>query len=176
MILDSTLFFTAAPPGDAITAGGASSHIIDLLGVGSGNASTNRIGLSAGGVFGEDLGTGPGAAIPTLANFITVALAPGTASLNIQFQGAPDNGSNVPGTWTTYAESGPVLASGIVAPGRIFPIDWPWRVLQNTPLPRFIRLNYAVTGGPFTGGSIFSGIGLAEDLYTFYPANYTAAA
>lgn len=169
MILDSTLFLTAAA-GDLITAGAASSGVVDLLGMGSGNASTNRWGTPA--VFGQDLGIGPGAAMPMLGNYINTTFAPGTASLNIQLQGAPDNGSNQPGTWVTYAESGPIVGTALVAPAKVFPIDLPARLLTTNPLPRFLRLNYAVTSGPFTGGRIFSGILLTRDDFVAYPANY----
>ena len=102
--------------------------------MGVGNPSTNRIGNV--NVFGEDLGTGPGQSIPTLLNVLTATFLPATASLNIQFQGAPDNGTNNPGTWTTYAESGPIIGTSLVVPAapnnalRVFSIDWPFRLFN----------------------------------------------
>ena len=54
MILDSQLTLSLA---QAITVTAASSSIIDLAGVGSGNAPNMRFGVQSS-VFGEDIGIG----------------------------------------------------------------------------------------------------------------------
>lgn len=40
-------------------------------------------------------------------------------------------------------------------------------------LPRFVRLNYVVANGPFTGGTLFAGIVLHSDTALPYPAGWT---
>ena len=40
------------------------------------------------------------------------------------------------------------------------------------PLPRFLRLNYVVANGPFTGGTLWAGIVLDSDAPILYPQSF----
>ena len=42
------------------------------------------------------------------------------------------------------------------------------------PLPRFLRLNYVVANGPFTGGTLWAGIVLDSDAPILYPTSFQA--
>ena len=145
-ILDSNLIFD--PAGTAITASAASTNILDM-------GITNGIG---GNVRDMGIGDSPSLTLIILSNGLFAA--GGAATLNIQIQGAPDNGSGAPGTYTTYAESAPLSIAtlnafvGSTAQGvKLFPVDLPVRE-AGSPLPRFYRLNYVVATGPFTAGTL----------------------
>lgn len=182
MILDSQLIFSGSSlgstaAGQAITTTAASTNVIDLLGVGSGVASTNRIGNAT--VFGEDLGIGDGVNIPRVGVWITQTFSGGT-SLNVQFQGAIDNGSNAPGTWTTYDETGALLTailttSSSTPESGVIRMSWPHRAL-NAAMPRFIRLNYVVVG-TYSLGAVAAGIVLGRDDWAagLYASGFSVA-
>lgn len=171
MIIDKQLEFD--PAGTAITASAASTNVIDLHGSGLIPAAAGKPGRDMG------VGTAPGA-VPRLMISIqqTFGSGGGSATLNIQFQGAPDNGSGSPGSYTTYAESGAIPQASLVAGNRVFDIDVP-RVLVTplTPatLPRFLRLNYVVASGPMTAGTIQAEIVLSRDDQVSYQAGVTVA-
>lgn len=133
MLIDGLLQFD--PAGTAVTASAASTNVLDLM-------------------QARDLGIGDE---PLQLMVVTNgAFAPTTASLNIQVQGAPDNGSGAPGTWTTYAESGALTGTQLNANGNgtvVLPIDLPARA-PGAAVPRYLRLNYVVTSGPFTTGTL----------------------
>jgi hypothetical protein len=162
MILDSLLMFTGASStnpslgdgrSDAPTAGTQlSSGIVDI-GLGR-QLTTNPLGLAipdtnlGGGA--RDLGIGDD---PALKLFVTVTQAfVGGTSLQVNFMGAPDDGTGQPGTFTTYA-SGPINALAQLIQGAyLFDIDVP-RPPVGVPLPRYWQLQY-VSAGTFTAGAI----------------------
>ncbi len=155
MILDGFLQFTGAVSGgvsaldgrsDAPTTGTqTSSNIIDL---GVGLAGNPQIPSFAAGGGARDIGIGDDPAMKLLVQTV-VGFAGGT-SLQINIQGAPDNGSGAPGSFVIYA-SGPVVAlASLVAGARLFDIDMP-RPALDFPPPRFLQLGY-VSVGTFTGG------------------------
>lgn len=169
MIMDSSLIFST---NQAITATAASTNTIDLTGVGSGNAPNLSFGNAS--TFGEDLGIGDGEAIPKVYVAITTAFATLT-SLNIAFQGAPDSGSNTPGTWTTYGETGAIPVASLTLNGviRLF-----WDPVQiAAALPRFIRLYYTVAGSNATAGALSAYILIQRDdnIVGKYPAGFAVA-
>lgn len=170
MIMDKLMEFD--PAGTLITVTAASTNIFDLHGAG--------LIPAAAAIPGRDMGVGSAnGAIPKLM-VVTQAVftAAGAATLNVQFQGAPDNGAGVPGAYVTYVETG-VIAKGILVNNvRIFDVDWP-RILPapNTPalLPRFVRLNYVVATGPFLTGSVQAEVVLGRDDQVYYQAGTTVA-
>lgn len=148
MYLDGQLNFSTA---QAITATAASTNVIDLAGLGSGTALTNIIGNATAATWGMDIGLGDTMGQPKILCTVVVGATGGT-SLNVQFQGAADNGSGSPSaTWTTYAESGVIVEASLTTPGaQIWKIDVP-EVIPDIPgvamvLPRFLRLNYVAVG------------------------------
>lgn len=163
MILDGALQFTGAAGAvntDAPTTGTQqSTNVIDLL-----NA--------------RDLGIGDDPALELLIQIVT-AFASGT-SLETQLQGAPDNGSGSPGTYTTMWTSGALAEAGLTAGRQIGNVTVP-RILLPLPdrpglqaLPRFLRLQY-VTVGTHTAGAIYGAIILDRQDQISYPPGIVIA-
>lgn len=152
MILDAFQLFTGggSAPGngdgatDSPTTGTQnSSNVIDygvILGIPS----------YANGGGARDMGVGDDPALKLLVA-VTTAFSGGT-DLQILLQGAPDNGSGVPGSYTTMY-SGPVVAeASLIAGARLADIDIP-RPVPGQAIPRFLRLEY-VTTGTHTAGKV----------------------
>lgn len=154
MILDSLLFFTGGTGGvgngdgltDSPTTGTQnSSNVIDLAGPALPASQTTPFAAP-----GRDLGIGDDPALK-LHVLVTVAFTSGT-NLQVGFQGAPDNGSGLPGSYTTYALGPTVVEANLVAGVRVLEIDYPRPDPASVP-PRFIRLTY-VSSGTHTAGKI----------------------
>lgn len=131
-----------------------STNVIDLMGSGVGTPPPNIIGNTT--LFGTDFGIG---AIKTqLAVATGVAFTTGNAAtLNIEFQGAPDTGAGgnyQPGTWQTFVETGPMTAAQLAAGTVIARFDWPPAFPVNEK-PRYMRLLFVIASGTaFTAGTI----------------------
>ena len=130
------------------------SAVKDILGVGVGMAPPAIIGNVT--LFGEDPGIGgkrPQLDIAVGAAFVTA----NAATLNVQFQYAPDTGAAggyQPGTWQTAVESGALTAAQLTAGQIIARFDMPPAFPANQR-PRFFRLNFAVPAATnFTAGTI----------------------
>lgn len=172
MILDNNLIFD--PRGTAITVTAVSTNVLDmgLLGI-TGN--------------GRDIGIGQdgGMRLAIYSNGLFAAAGAGT--LEIQVQGAPDNGSGSPGTYVTYASSGALSLAQLnsfVGTGnsvKLFPIALPPAEAGaansgfNPPLPRFYRLNYVVATGPMTAGAIEAYLTNNRDDMVTYPSGFSTA-
>jgi hypothetical protein len=149
MILDGLLMFTnfaggGTGVGDTPTTGTQTSTNSIDLGVVSG------IPTSASGGGARDIGIGDDPSLKILVQ-VTTAFASGT-SLQVNIQGAPDNGSGVAGSFTIMA-AGPVVAeANLIAGARLFDNDMP-RPAAAQALPRFLQLGY-VTVGTHTAGTI----------------------
>ena len=184
MILDNLLTFTGTSNGatGGITAGAqtdlpttgtqAASNIIDL-GVLSGIPS------SANGGGARDIGIGDNPAMK-LSALVTTAITGGT-SLQLQFQGAPDNGSGAPGSYTTMWTSAAIAEATLVAGAQLANIDVP-RVVPGQVLPRYLKLNF-ISVGTHSAGAIECQIVLNLDnqvvgtggVYSGYPAGLVVA-
>lgn len=156
MLIDSLVSFVPIGAPINLSGGTAPSNVVDLLGLGSGVLPSERIVGQNGGTyfFGEDSGIG-GKKPQVQVNLGSVAPAGGT-SLNIQFQGAPDTSTGVPGTWVTYIETGTILLASLSANLIVARFDFPPSFPANAH-PRFLRLNFVVAG-TFTAGTISSAI------------------
>jgi hypothetical protein len=129
--------------------------------------STNQLDM----VNARDIGSGYD--IRVLAQ-ITATFTGGT-SIQAIIQGAPDNGSGAPGTWTTMM-SGPVVATASATIGvRLFDNDvpreagaFPDRPGPSQPLPRFLRMQWVIVG-TMTGGSVYAALVLDRTDQTSYP-------
>ena len=137
MITDKLLMFSEA---QAVTAGGASTDVIDLAPI----DGTRR-----------DIGVGY--PLEFWANVNTTATAAGAATLNVQLQTSPDNS-----TWTTLYDSGTLALAALTAGKRLFSAKVPAGV------QRYLRVNYVVGTGPLTAGAFTSGINLDVDNNTSY--------
>ena len=155
MIIDGALQFSG-------TAGTAGSVDVPTTGT---QQSTNVIDL----VNARDMGIGDDPALKLLC-VVKTAFTGGT-SLQVQFQGAPDNGSGVPGTYLTYAESAAVLEADLLAGRYLLPMDIP-RPPPGAPLPRFYRLQYVSAGTHSTGG-VYAALVLDRADYVGYPPGIT---
>jgi len=185
MILDNLLTFTGTSNGatggitsgaqtDAPTTGTqVASNIIDI-GVLNGLPVT---AVNGGGA--RDLGIGDDPMLK-LSVIVGTAFASGT-SLQLVLAGAPDAGSNTPGTYTTMWTSPAVVEASLVAGAQLANIDVP-RVVFGQPLPRYLRLSF-VTVGTHTAGTIEANIVLDRDdqimgitgAYSGYVAGITVA-
>jgi hypothetical protein len=186
MLLDATLNFVA--PGSPLSlVGGAgvsipSTGIIDLLGLGVGVAPSERIiGLPQSGVFGEDAGIG-GVKPQVQVNIGTALAAVGGSTLNVAFQGAPDQGAAgnyQPGTWQTFVETGPMTAAQLAANAVCARFDFP-PAFPPGARPRYLRLLFSPsTGGSFSAGTVSSAIvTMVRDDYAikYAPANFAVGA
>jgi hypothetical protein len=177
MIVDNSLSFNTnwQTPQAITTVTVDSTTVIDITGAGSGNAPTMINGYNqANTAIGVDIGQGDGMAIPYVVCCVTTAfVSAGAATLQIVLQGAPDNGSYSPGTWTTYFTS-TVFTTAQLAAGQMLFFQVPPRPLSGQPgtaLPRFYKLSYTVASATFSAGKFNSGIllnppnGLVSTLY-----------
>lgn len=158
MLIDSLLAFVPyGAPLSLVAAAGVdipSTNTIDLLGSGVGTAVNNIVGIAT--VPGQADGMGVGNVRPEMVVAIGTALAndTGTPLLTVEFQGAPDNGSNNPGTWQSYWRSPAITAAQGTAGRIIARLPWPPPFLENAR-PRFLRLNFEIPAGTnFLTGTI----------------------
>lgn len=183
MILDNLLTFTGTSNGatGGITAGAqtdlpttgtqAASNIIDLGGP--------ALPGSANGGGARDIGIGDNPAMK-LSALVTTAITGGT-SLQLQLQGAPDNGSGAPGSYTTMWTSAAIAEATLVAGAQLANIDVP-RVVPGQVLPRYLKLNF-ISVGTHSAGAIECQIVLNLDnqvvgtggVYSGYPAGLVVA-
>lgn len=181
MILDNLLTFTGTSNGatggitsgaqtDAPTTGTqAASNIIDL--------GVSGLPSSANGGGARDLGVGDDPSLKFSA-MVIAAFTAGT-SLQLQLQGAPDNGSGAPGSYTTMWTSAAIAEASLVAGAQLANIDVP-RVVFGQALPRFLKLNF-ISVGTHSTGTIECNIVLDRDdqimgtggAYSGYPAGLT---
>ncbi len=154
MILDGLLTFSGTSNGASggITAGAqtdspttgtqAASNIIDL--------GLAGLPSSANGGGARDIAVGDDPMLK-LSAICPVAFTGGT-SLQLQLQGAPDNGSGAPGTYTTMWTSPAYAEATIIAGAQLANIDVP-RPIAGQALPRFLKLNY-ISVGTHSAGTI----------------------
>lgn len=150
MILDAFLEFDPALTSVAIAAGTqASTNVIDL---GIGTSATNQgIPSFANGGGARDIGIGDRPAMKLLVQVDTAfASAGSTGSIQVAIQGAPDNGSGVPGTYVTMV-TGPLYVIPALG-AQLLNIDMPRPKDGN--LPRFLRLLYTVATQTMTAGTV----------------------
>lgn len=183
MILDNLLTFTGTSNGatGGITAGAqtdlpttgtqAASNIIDL--------GLSGLPTSANGGGARDLGVGDDPSLK-LSALVTTNITGGT-SLQLQLQGAPDNGSGAPGSYTTMWTSSAIVEASLVAGAQLANIDVP-RVVPGQAPPRFLKLNF-ISVGTHSAGAIECQIVLDRDdqilgtggAYSGYPAGINVA-
>lgn len=150
----------------AFTAG----NFVSLVGITGSGLASSVIDMTVA----QDMGIGSGVSWPKVACYIGTGItSASTATLiNLQFQGSTDSTN-----WTTYVETGPNLTASYVA-GKVFPIDLPHRS-QGSALPRYLRLNLAITGisptsQTISAGTILAGLVMQQDAQVTYGSNFSA--
>lgn len=146
MILDASLQFTGYPATGGIVVTGTN---YDLPTTGTQNSS-NIIDLHMAGIpalanlqGARDMGIGDDPALKLLVQ-VTTTIANGT-TLQVVLQGAPDNGSGAPGSYTNWWASPVYAEATLVAGARLYDMDMP-RPPAGVGIPRFLRLGYVSTG------------------------------
>lgn len=164
MILDALLTFTGT--GNGATGGITSGQWTDSPTTGTQAASnvvdlgvTSGVPSSANGGGARDIGTGDNPSLK-LSALCTVAFTGGT-SLQLQLQGAPDNGSGAAGSYTTMWTGPAIAEANLIAGAQLANIDVP-RPIWEQVLPRFLQLNF-ISVGTHTGGSIEAQIVIDRD-------------
>lgn len=126
MYMDGLLLFDTAL---ALTATQTSTNVVDLV-----NA--------------RDLGVGDDPALDVVVQVQTALLSAGATTLTVYIEGSTDNT-----TYTVYARTDAIPKASLVAGAKIS-IDLPRMPPQAAGRPRYLRMNYIVTTGPFTGGTL----------------------
>lgn len=154
MILDSFLMFDGpdAPANLAQVVGTYNSgNVIDLHGAGLIPVLANLQGA-------RDMGIGDDPALKMLVQVSTLFTSAGAATLQIALQGATDNGSGAPSSFSTWWTSPAYALATIAVQGaRLYDMDLP-RPPAGIAIPRFLRMSYIIGGATTTAGQIISGI------------------
>ena len=177
MYLDSLLQFDSAANLAQAAATYNSANVIDLHGV-----SGSVIPVLANGQGARDIGIGDDPSLKLMVLVTTTFTSAGAATLQVNFQGAPDNGSALPGTYTTYASSATYALASLIAGARLMDQDVP-RPPAGTVFPRFLRLTYVIGTATTTAGTVESFIvgdrfdqpEISNGILSGYPAGITVS-
>lgn len=152
MILDQ--FLQLDPAATAITVTAASTNVIDL---------SNARDLAIGDAFES----------PEVVLTITTAFtAAGAATLRVQWQGSTDNI-----TFTTFCQTDDIPKANLTA-GTVIKLRASPTPPHAVGLPRYHRLNYVVSTGPFTAGKLqadFVPVAQQNNNPPAYPPGVTVA-
>lgn len=167
MILDALLQFDNAAS-VAIAAGTqASTNVIDF---GLGTSANPAIPSNANGGGARDMGIGDDPALKLLVQVSTTFTSGGAGTLSVAIQGAPDNGSGAPGSYTTWWTSPTYALATLVAGARLLNMDFP-RPPAGVAVPRFVRLLYTVAGATMDTGAISAYLVLDRDDQMYNSTN-----
>lgn len=168
MILDGLLTFTGTSNGatGGITSGAQTdspttgtqiaSNLIDI-------GVTSGVPSSANGGGARDLGI---VDHPLKLSAIVTTVFAGGTSLQIELDGAPDNGSGAPGSYTVMWQSQAIVEAALIQ-GQMVNVDLP-RVVPGQVLPRFYRLRF-ISVGTHSAGAIEAQIILDEEMQIIGP-------
>lgn len=127
-------------------------------------ASTNIVDLGVA----RDIGGAVTEQLMLLCQVATAFTSGGAATLQVQFQTAPDNGSGAPGSWVTLAQSDAIAVAALVQGYRFLPGELPG------PTQRFVRLNYVVATATMTAGALSAAVVPSLDVAPVYARGYAA--
>jgi hypothetical protein len=148
MFIDALLQFDSAA--NLAQAAGTynSTNIIDL-------GELNGLPTSANGGGARDIGIGDDPAMKIYSVVTTTFTSGGAGTLQVAIQGAPDNGSGAPGTWSTFAQSTAYALATLVSGAQLLAIDMP-RPPAGVAVPRFLRMTYTIATATMTAGTVQS--------------------
>lgn len=144
MILDAFLAFDQAVSLAIAVGTQASTNILDLHMLGIPVLSANQ--------GARDMGIGDNPALKMLVQVSTAFTSGGAGTLSVALQGAPDNGSGLPGSYTTWWLSPTYALATLVQGARLYDMDVP-RPPAGVGIPRFLRLLWTVAGATMTAGN-----------------------
>ena len=132
----------------------------------------------------RDIGIGDDPAMKLFCQVSTTFTSGGSATLQVELQGATDNGSGASAAYSVWWQSPAYALATLVAGTRLFDMDMP-RPPAGIAIPRFLKLSYIIGTATTTEGQVISGIVLDRDdqLYNStanqtlggYPAGITVA-
>jgi hypothetical protein len=123
--------------------------------------STDEIDLVNGRDLGFNTVGNPSLKVRVL--ITTAMLSTGSSTLTITFLGSTDST-----TWETYVSS-PALPKASLVAGFYYDLAWAPKK-QGDPLPRYIRLGYAVGTADMTAGALSAFVVLDQQQNLAYPA------
>jgi hypothetical protein len=178
MILDSLLQFDAANNLAQVAGTYNSTNVLDLHIINGG------LPVLANLQGARDIGIGDDPALKLLV-LVTVAFASGGAgTLQVNFQGATDNGAGAPAAFSTYYSTPAYALATLVAGARLMDMDVP-RPPAGVAVPRYLRLTYVIGTATMTAGTVEAFIVLdrMDQMYQStsnavmggYPAGITVA-
>jgi hypothetical protein len=127
-------------------------------------ASTNIIDLGVA----RDIGGAVTDQLMFLCEVVAAFTSGGSATLQVQFQTAPDNGSGAPGAWVTLSQSDAIAVAALVQGYKFLQGELPG------PTQRFLRLNYVVGTAAMTAGALKAALVPSLDVLPVYPRAYVA--
>ena len=127
-------------------------------------ASTNIVDLG----IARDIGGAVTDQLALLCEVVTAFTSGGSATLQVQFQTAPDNGSGSPGAWATLAQSDAIAVASLVQGYKFLPGELPGGT------SRYLRLNYVVGTAAMTAGALTAALVPSLDVQPSYPRGYAA--
>ncbi len=176
MILDALLAFDTGANLAQVAGTYNSTNVLDLGGP--------AIPVLASGQGARDIGIGDDPAMKLLVQVTVAFTSGGAATLGVNLQGAADNGSGAPLTFTTWWSSPLYALATLVAGARLMDMDMP-RPPDGVPIPRFLRLTYVIGTATTTAGTVeaFLVLDRMDQYYTGtnnaimsgYPAGITVA-
>jgi hypothetical protein len=154
MIMDNLLLFDGSLGGGVLS--GTSVNSGTTFTVGSTDSANiidvSQLASSSSG-YGRDVGIGDDPAL-LIVCMVGTSFAGTGATLQVQLQTAPDNGSGSPGSWTVLEQTAALAVSTLTAGTQIFQVPMPIGV------QKFLKLTYVVGTANMTAGSIISAIAL----------------
>lgn len=132
----------------------------------------------------RDMGIGDDPALKLLVQVTTTFTSGGAGTLQVEIDGATDNGAGVPAAYSVWYQSPAYALATLVAGARLLDMDFP-RPPAGIAIPRFSRLRYIIGGATMTAGNISSYIVIdrVDQMYQStanstlggYPAGITIA-
>lgn len=175
MIRDAFLLFDSAANLAQVTGTYTSANILDL--------HMSGIPTLANLQGARDLGIGDNPALKLLVQVVT-AFTGTTGTLQVILQGAPDNGSGVPGSYSNWWASPLYTVAQLNAGSRLMDMDLP-RPPDGVSMPRFLRMSYVIATATMTAGTVSAEIildrqdqpyqGTDNSISGGYPAGLTIA-
>lgn len=101
----------------------------------------------------RDIGVGDNPALKLFVVVTTTFTSGGAATLQVALQGAPDNGSGVPGSYSTWWTSPAYALASLNAGSQLYNMDMP-RPPDGISMPRFLRMSYVIGTTNFTAGTV----------------------